>query len=163
MCVVVGCLPSPGPSWPFCLQWLQLWALGTNTQGCINQASLPGGSWVGLAKRDNLKEGHTSLTPTCTGMTQRTPWCSVSPGQQWLCCLSLGVSPSVLVPLALFTPCRQHLLFVCLFIEVFKFLCWGIFDLQRLSRWHSGKESACWFRRQEFSSWVGKIPWRRKW
>ena len=27
----------------------------------------------------------------------------------------------------------------------------------------SGKESACQCRRCEFDSWVGKIPWRRKW
>ena len=29
--------------------------------------------------------------------------------------------------------------------------------------WLSGKESACQCRRLEFNSWVGKIPWRRKW
>ena len=29
-------------------------------------------------------------------------------------------------------------------------------------RWHSVKESACQGRRQEFSLWVGKIPWRRR-
>ena len=35
----------------------------------------------------------------------------------------------------------------------------------RLSRWLSGKESACQSRRQEtgFDPWVRKIPWRRKW
>ena len=35
-----------------------------------------------------------------------------------------------------------------------------------LSRWFSGKESACQCRRHRrlgFDSWVGKIPWRRKW
>ena len=36
-----------------------------------------------------------------------------------------------------------------------------------LSRWHSGKESACQGRRHRrlrgFYPWVGKIPWRRKW
>ena len=34
------------------------------------------------------------------------------------------------------------------------------------SRWHSGKESTCQFRRCkrcEFGPWLGKIPWRRKW
>ena len=33
-------------------------------------------------------------------------------------------------------------------------------------RWHRGKESTCQCRRckrHEFSPWVGKIPWRRKW
>ena len=29
--------------------------------------------------------------------------------------------------------------------------------------WLCGKESACQCRRHEFSPWVGKIPWRRKW
>ena len=29
--------------------------------------------------------------------------------------------------------------------------------------WLSGKEPACQCRRQEFDSWMGKIPWRRKW
>ena len=32
-----------------------------------------------------------------------------------------------------------------------------------LSRWLSGKESACQCRSHRFSPWVGKIPWRRKW
>ena len=32
-----------------------------------------------------------------------------------------------------------------------------------LSRWLSGKESACQYRRQEFDPWVGKISWRREW
>ena len=35
-----------------------------------------------------------------------------------------------------------------------------------LPRWHSGKESARQCRRHKrpgFDSWVGKIPWRRKW
>ena len=32
-----------------------------------------------------------------------------------------------------------------------------------LPRWCSGKESACQGRRHGFDSWVGKIPWRRKW
>ena len=30
-------------------------------------------------------------------------------------------------------------------------------------RWLSGKESDCQCRRREFSSWSGKIPWRRAW
>ena len=30
-------------------------------------------------------------------------------------------------------------------------------------RWHSGKESACQCWRCGFDSWVGKIPWSRKW
>ena len=32
-----------------------------------------------------------------------------------------------------------------------------------LSRWLIGKESTCQYRRQSFSAWVAKIPWRRKW
>ena len=32
-----------------------------------------------------------------------------------------------------------------------------------LPKWLSGKESACQSRRLGFHSWVGKIPWRRKW
>ena len=32
-----------------------------------------------------------------------------------------------------------------------------------LPRWHSGKESAYQCRRLGFDSWVGKIPWSRKW
>ena len=32
-----------------------------------------------------------------------------------------------------------------------------------LPRWLSGKESAFQCRRLAFNSWVGKIPWRRKW
>ena len=32
-----------------------------------------------------------------------------------------------------------------------------------LSRWRSGRESACQCRRHGFDPWVGKIPWRRKW
>ena len=32
-----------------------------------------------------------------------------------------------------------------------------------LPGWLSGKESACQGRRRGFDSWVGKIPWRRKW
>ena len=32
-----------------------------------------------------------------------------------------------------------------------------------LSRWLSGKEPACQYRRHGFSPWVRKIPWRRQW
>ena len=32
-----------------------------------------------------------------------------------------------------------------------------------LPRWLSGRESICQCRRLKFDSWVGKIPWRRKW
>ena len=32
-----------------------------------------------------------------------------------------------------------------------------------LTRWLSGKESACQCRRLRFNPWVGKIPWRRAW
>ena len=35
--------------------------------------------------------------------------------------------------------------------------------LCKLSRWLSGKESACQCRRQRFDPWVRKIPWRRTW
>ena len=35
--------------------------------------------------------------------------------------------------------------------------------MKQLSRWLSGKESACQCRRCGFDPWVGKIPWRRKW
>ena len=34
--------------------------------------------------------------------------------------------------------------------------------LKGLPRWLSGKKSACQCRRCGFSSWVRKIPWRRK-
>ena len=39
-------------------------------------------------------------------------------------------------------------------------------ELGGLPRWCAGKESACQFRRHkrhEFDTWVGKIPWGRKW
>ena len=35
--------------------------------------------------------------------------------------------------------------------------------LERRCHRLSSKESACQYRRHEFNSWVGKIPWRRKW
>ena len=31
------------------------------------------------------------------------------------------------------------------------------------SQWHSGKESACQYRRCKFDLWVWKIPWKKKW
>ena len=34
---------------------------------------------------------------------------------------------------------------------------------KRLPWWLSDKESACQCRRHRFKTWVGKIPWRRKW
>ena len=40
--------------------------------------------------------------------------------------------------------------------------CHEVSEYIGLSRWLSGKESACQFRRQEFDPWVRKIPWRRK-
>ena len=36
----------------------------------------------------------------------------------------------------------------------------------RISRWHSGKESACQrrrYKRHRLDPWTGKIPWRRAW
>ena len=36
---------------------------------------------------------------------------------------------------------------------------------ERLPKWHSGKESACQWRRQRrcgFNPWVGKVPWRKE-
>ena len=33
----------------------------------------------------------------------------------------------------------------------------------RLPWWLRGKESACQCRRRRLDSWVGRIPWRRKW
>ena len=36
-------------------------------------------------------------------------------------------------------------------------------ERKRLPRGFSCKESTCQFRRCRFNSWVGKIPWRRKW
>ena len=39
------------------------------------------------------------------------------------------------------------------------------FELEDSRRWHSGKESAYWYRRCKrcsFHPWVGKIPWRGK-
>ena len=39
----------------------------------------------------------------------------------------------------------------------------GLHTTRGLPWWLSGKESACQHRRCEFSPWVRKIPWRRKW
>ena len=39
----------------------------------------------------------------------------------------------------------------------------GCDHLKGLSRWLSGKESACQCRRRGFDPRIGKIPWRRKW
>ena len=42
----------------------------------------------------------------------------------------------------------------------------GIIQYILSSQWHHGKESACQCSRHQrpgFDSWVGKIPWRRKW
>ena len=50
--------------------------------------------------------------------------------------------------------------------------CWllnidkGCMGIWRLTRWLSGKESSCWFRRSRrhrFDPWVWKIPLRKKW
>ena len=50
--------------------------------------------------------------------------------------------------------------------------CWHLqqfypsFILSGLPRWRNGKESTCQCRRHrrcKLDSWVGKIPWRRKW
>ena len=35
--------------------------------------------------------------------------------------------------------------------------------IKGLPWWLSGKESACQCKRHKFDSWIGKIPWRRKW
>ena len=45
-------------------------------------------------------------------------------------------------------------------------LDWYVYKHKELSRWLSGKQSACHcmnHRRHEFDPWVRKIPWRRKW
>ena len=36
-------------------------------------------------------------------------------------------------------------------------------DWTELNWWFSGKEPACQCRRCRFDSWIGKIPWRKKW
>ena len=63
------------------------------------------------------------------------------------CCLLCGSQPGIL-------SCVQS-------------LCLGFpKGHQRLPKWSSGKEPACWCRRHKryrFILWVGKIPWRRKW
>ena len=43
---------------------------------------------------------------------------------------------------------------------------WGLMSKMALPRWCTGKVSACQCRRHKrrwFDSWVGKIPWKRKW
>ena len=40
---------------------------------------------------------------------------------------------------------------------------YGIYIMDGLPWWFSGKESTCQFRRCEFNPWVRMIPWRRKW
>ena len=45
-------------------------------------------------------------------------------------------------------------------------LDWCVYKYKELSRWLSGRESACQcmnHRRHEFDPWLRKIPWRRKW
>ena len=45
-------------------------------------------------------------------------------------------------------------------------LDWYVYKYKELSRWLSGRESACQcmnHRRHEFDPWIRKIPWRRKW
>ena len=37
------------------------------------------------------------------------------------------------------------------------------FTFHGLPWWHSGKESTCQCRRFKFDTWVGKLPWIRKW
>ena len=45
---------------------------------------------------------------------------------------------------------------------LFPFICQYLGHLG-LPRWLSGKETASQCRRPRFDSWVGKIPWKRKW
>ena len=92
-----------------------------------------------------------------------------------VCCLPL---PQLLhLPLS----CHQPCLIFCFFFFFFFFLphheayrilvpqpgielaspC--VFHIRGLPWWLSGKESTCQCRRLRFNSWVGKIPWRRKW
>ena len=64
-------------------------------------------------------------------------------------------------PVKLFTKVR-----IAFFITVDRFLlcCFKLVcDLIGLSRWHSGKESACQCRRHGFDPWTGRISWRRIW
>ena len=44
--------------------------------------------------------------------------------------------------------------------KMFIYIC---IKFERLTRWLSGKESACQCRRHRFNPRGGKIPWRRKW
>ena len=75
------------------------------------------------------------------------------------------------------SPALPHLLFLFLFLflphhKAYRILvprpgielaspC--VFHIGGLPWWLSGKESTCQCRRLRFNSWVGKIPWRRKW
>ena len=55
------------------------------------------------------------------------------------------------------TPVLSVLASIAAVTNYLSLLAWG------LTRWLSSKESACWCRRCRFSSWVGKMPWKRKW
>ena len=51
------------------------------------------------------------------------------------------------------------------YLTLVQFLLWLLRTIG-LPRWHSGKESACQWKRHKrcgFDPWVGKIPWSRKW
>ena len=100
----------------------------------------------------------------------------------WQSCLELGLlgqsvnAPVVLLHLAWFPFMRVVPFCILLALgmsvsyqpfQQSTLLGFGIWDNptvhQRLLRWLSGKEPACWHKRHGFSPWVGKIPWRRKW
>ena len=60
--------------------------------------------------------------------------------------------------------CVDHAIFGYVFVFVYaSCIYFYLFWLLRISRWLSGKESACQCRKCMFGPWVGKIPWRRKW
>ena len=42
-------------------------------------------------------------------------------------------------------------------------VCQNQYSIVKLNKVKKKKEFACWCRRREFSPWVWKIPWRRKW
>ena len=54
---------------------------------------------------------------------------------------------------------------ICRYVSINNMYCWfACFQTSHwASWWLSGKESACWYRRCGFDTWVRKIPWRRKW
>ena len=52
---------------------------------------------------------------------------------------------------------KSHVLFQYFWSNSQKYWLMGLLS------WLNGKESACQCRRHRFDSWVGKIPWRRKW